>query len=71
MPTISARVIKKPRKIRFCNGYRHRVLISGPQMRIYGNAFVGDPLYVMYTCLECARESDDTKIMEALERYGR
>ena len=62
MATISAKVIVKPRKIRFCDGYRHHVLISGPRVRVYGSAFYGDLPCVMYFCLKCAAESDDAKI---------
>lgn len=67
VPLISAKVIKKPRKVRFCEGYRHGILMSEPHIRLYGNAFIGDPLYVMYICLKCASESEDPKIIAALE----
>lgn len=36
-------------------------------MRLYGNAFDGDPLYAMYICLKCASESKDPKIIAALK----
>ena len=70
MPTISAKVIAKPRKIRFCEGYRHHALMRGPHVRVYGNAFTGDPPYVMYICLKCAAESDDAKILCAVSAYN-
>jgi len=41
--------------------------MSNPHIRLYGNAFTGDPLYVMYICLKCASESEDPKIIAALK----
>ena len=70
MPTISAKVIAKPRKVRFCDGYRHHVLMSSPPVRVYGNAFTGDLPYVMYICMKCAAESDDAKILQAVSTYN-
>lgn len=70
MPVIAAKIIKKPRKIRFCEGYQHSVLMSGPQMRLYGNAFTGDPPYALYICLKCASESDDPKVIARLAEYN-
>ena len=69
MPTISAWIVKKPRKIRFCEGYRHFVMMPAgkPQVRIYGNAFQGDPCFEMFICLDCALRSDDKKITAAIE----
>lgn len=69
MPTISAKVIIKPRKLRFCGTYNHGGrLMNGPQIRLYGSAF-GDSPYVTYICIECAEGSDDPKIIKALEKY--
>lgn len=71
MPVISAKVIKKSRKVRFCGQYRHEGKTLIPEgeshIRLYGNAFTGDPPYVMYICLKCASESEDPKIIAALE----
>ena len=71
MCTISVKVIKNPKKIRTCEGYRHAVTMLAPHIRLYGRAFVGDPPYVMYICLKCAEESDDPKIKEALAAYNK
>lgn len=71
MPTISARIIKKPRIQRFCSYYRcQKILERGtPLMRIYGNACVNDSCYTMYICLDCAGvNQEDEKIKNALKK---
>lgn len=69
MATISAKIIKRPRKARICEGYRHRVLMSvnEPHIRLYGSAN-GEPPYVIYVCMKCANESEDKKIKELLQK---
>ena len=71
MPTISVKIIANPRKIRFCEGYQHYVLMFKSHVRIFGSAFCGDKPYVMYICMECARLSDDKKIIAALEKWSK
>lgn len=72
MPVISAKIIKKPRIIRFCSGFRHHfgIPIIGPQVRLYGNAFTSDPPYVLYECLECAQKDPDAKVRKVLQDYA-
>ena len=72
MPTISVKIIKKPRVMRFCGDYRHNVLIPGndPHIRIYGSACEGDPPYALYICLECASKSNDPKIIKAIAAHN-
>ena len=72
MSTISAKVIKKPRAIRYCGRYQHNILIPNgqPHVRIYGSGFSGDPPYVLYLCVDCARRSPDPKIRAAIKQEG-
>lgn len=71
MPTISVKIIENPRKTRFCEGYRHYVLMSKPHVRLFGSAFYGDKPHVMYICIECARLSDDKKVMSVVEKWSK
>ncbi len=64
MPTISVKVIENPRKVRFCEGWRHYVLMGKPHVRVFGSAEPGDNPYAMYICLGCALKSDDPKIVD-------
>ena len=69
MPVISARVIKNPQTIRYCDAHLcpDRFMEAGyPQVRLYGNGCGGDPKYTMYLCLYCAEHSEDEKIINAL-----
>jgi len=72
MPTISVWIVKKPRIRRLCDHYRcNNVLRPGdPVARLYGSACNGDPCYSSYLCLECAKGSEDPKIIEALNKAG-
>ena len=69
---ISAKLIKNPRKIRFCDECEQPII--GPVLRLYGSAFDGDPPHVLYVhphqCIYCERK--DPKIQKALnpERRG-
>jgi len=71
MPIISAKIIKKPTKLRFCEGMQlHAFIPKGEScIRIYGSAFRSDKPYVMYMCMNCAEESSDNKVIEALSGY--
>ena len=65
---ISARIIKKPRKVRkcechLCNGGK---IIEGEQVRLYGYAETGDKPYVLYVCPKSVEDSPD--VQEALSR---
>jgi len=69
---ISAKVIQNPRTNRHCEGYRHEGFLMGggePRIRVYGSAYYGDPPYVIYLCMRCARESKEQKIKDALSAY--
>lgn len=73
MPTISAKVIKKPRTIRYCDAQfcPDGFMETGyPQVRLYGNGCNGDPKYTMYICLYCAEHSEDEKIQAAISKQS-
>jgi len=40
-----------------------------PQVRLYGSACGGDTPYSMYICLDCAMESGDKKVTQALKDF--
>ncbi len=65
---ISAKIIKKPRKRRECDGYKCNgdKVMYGEQIRLYGAAETNDKPYVLYICHECAKDSPD--VQKALER---
>ena len=69
MPIISAKVIKNPRMKRYCDRCDSVLIRSNPCLRLYGNAKIGDPLMVLYICLECASKAADPKIIKAIEDY--
>ena len=70
MSIISAWIIKRPRIRRYCGHYRCQkpLPIGKPQVRIYGNAFYGDPCYAEYLCIDCARTINDKKVQSALSQ---
>ena len=51
MPTINAKVIWKPRKVRHCDNCHCGII--GPTIRSYGMAEICDPPWPMYLCLKC------------------
>jgi hypothetical protein len=51
MPTISAKIIKHPRKQRDCDICLKPII--GETARLYGCGMEGDPLYVMYLHPAC------------------
>ena len=71
MPTISVKIIKNPRKVRLCEGYRCSRLMGTNErhVRLLGNAFSNDKPHTMYICLDCARESEDPKIEIAIVNF--
>ena len=65
---ISAKLIKKPRKKRYCESCEK--LMYGEQLRLYGAAFESDPPYVIYLHSECVGSngrSGEAKINKALD----
>ncbi len=67
MGTISVKIIKNPRKVRFCEGYRHHVLMDKPHIRLFGGVGYCDKPYAMYICLKCATESHEPIIRRAVD----
>jgi len=63
---ISALVIKKRRALRECETCGFVPPISEPFIRLYGCAETQDKPYVVYICLQCARESTDKKVRKSL-----
>lgn len=64
MPTISAKLIRKPRKTRrceMCSKY-----IEGFQVRMYGSAHEHDKPYAIYSCVNCVQGMNDKKATAAL-----
>lgn len=71
MPTISARVIKKPKRSRVCDTpICQKWMQEGiPQVRLYGHACRSDPKCNAYICIKCAQGSTDPKIIRALNEF--
>lgn len=73
MATISAKLIKNPRKSRYCDDCEEDNGLL-PIVRLYGYACNGDPKYNLYICVECAkksaRHSENHKILSALRDGG-
>ena len=70
---ISAKVIKNPRVKRRCE--RCLEFIEGSQLRLYGAAHDGEPLYVIfvhpsYDCMGYPVSYGDRKIEKAMELAG-
>ena len=63
---ISAKVIKKPRTIRICNGCGKK--ITGSTLRLFGCALRSDPPYAIYFHPDCC-VFDDPKIKVAKTPY--
>ena len=61
---ISASIIKKPRKIRYCSVCNKEII--GETLRTYGSAHSQDPKYCLYTYIECSKNFSDPKIKELL-----
>jgi hypothetical protein len=61
---ISAKLIQKPRKLRFCETCKEHII--GPQLRLYGSGCHTDPKYTIYIHPNCATELDNPKIQRAL-----
>ncbi len=61
MRVISARLIRKPRKCRFCDGCDGRHEIRGQVVRCYGYACHGDPPWVMWLCPRAALAASDVE----------
>ncbi len=66
MPTISAKLIHRPRKQRYCE-MCHKP-IEPPQVRMYGSAHECDKPYVIYSCVDCVRGMNDKKAAAAIEQ---
>lgn len=62
MPIISAKIIYKPRSFQRCNLCNTKLTKQDIRIRLYGHAFISDPPYVVYNCLECAKKIPDKKI---------
>jgi len=71
MPTYAAKIIMKPRKVRRCDNIRcQRVIKTNErQVRLFGRAMRGDSVTTAYLCLDCARESEDSKIQIAIVNF--
>ena len=66
MGTISAKVIRKPRKRWYCANCG-----TGPMdehLRLYGYGCSGDPPWVMRLCIPCGDNGADKKIQAALAK---
>lgn len=75
---ISARFVKKPRKVYRCDGgqcteYNNRSIL-GEHIAMFGAAEIGDPPYTLRVCIPCAKgfvydapHRDHKKIKAALE----
>lgn len=62
MPTLSLRVIKKPRKIRRCDTcFRY---IDGETIRLYGMAFIGEKPYQVFLHRNCVSGSETIKLLQ-------
>lgn len=62
---ISAKLIKKPRKTRYCDDCN--ILIETSVLRLYGYGCDGDPPYVLYLHPKEPCMGRDPKITKALE----
>jgi len=74
MSCISAKVIVKPRRQRYCDECHRRV--EGPILRLYGSAETGDLPWVMWFHIECIHipyradlTREQNKIKNAIEAY--
>lgn len=66
MPTISAKVIRSPRKQWKCE--MCSILIEGVHLRMYGMAEIGDLPYVVRSCFKCSEHMiADKKVKAALK----
>lgn len=65
--TISATVIRKPRKLRNCDNCG-KLLLSEPTLRLYGGVD-GPPYWVLYSCIECAKPCAEETTRKAIADY--
>lgn len=63
MPTISAKLIRKPRKVWCCEMCGLRII--GAHIRMYGSASRGDKPYVIRVCPGCVAGMNDEKAARA------
>ena len=61
MPTIAASIVKKPRRMRYCENCSREMAPGNPTVKLYGCAYQGDPPYRVFICPECAEKSPDVK----------
>jgi hypothetical protein len=66
MPTISAKIIKHPRKQRDCDTCLKPII--GETARLYGCGMEGDPLYVMYLHPACVTGISALRKLQAAQQ---
>ncbi|MBS4062718.1 MAG: hypothetical protein KG029_20150 [Bacteroidetes bacterium] len=65
MPTLSLRIIKKPRRSRYCDTCGKR--LEGETIRLYGMAECTDKPYAVFLHRHCLTSKNELAMLEAAE----
>lgn len=68
---ISAWVVKKPRKVRYCESCEEKIEIGEPHLRLYGGEDCYPQPWVLRAHIRCVKHSLEPKIQKALKEYCR